>query len=149
RTTNLTREGETFFEHCNRGVSQIADAVNNMLDLRQGPPRGSIRVCASVAFGRNVIAPLIFKFSEIYPEIEVDLLLEDRPACLAGKQIDVAFRDGHIEDSNIIAKRLVAMQMVLCASRSYVEKRGLPATLEELRRHDCVNLRLPGGRVSE
>lgn len=149
RTTNLTREGERFFENCNLGVSHIVGAMNDMLDLRRGPPRGLLRVSSSVGFGRKVVAPLLLKFSEVHPEIEVDLLLDDRPPDLAAKQIDVAFRDGYIEDSSIIAKQLIPMQMVLCASRSYAERRGLPSTLEDLREHDSINLRLSSGRVFE
>lgn len=149
RTTSLTREGERFFENCNLGVTHIVGAMNDMLDLRNGPPRGSLRVCSTVGFGRKVVAPLLFKFSEAYPEIAVDLVLDDKPADFAGDQIDVAFRDGCIENSSIIAKQLVPMQMALCASRSYVEKRGLPATLDDLREHDCINQRSSGGRVRE
>ena len=47
RTTNLTREGERFFENCNLGVTQIVGAMNDMLDLRNGPPRGMLRVCST------------------------------------------------------------------------------------------------------
>jgi DNA-binding transcriptional LysR family regulator len=95
-----------------------------------------------------VIAPLLFRFSEAYPDIAVDLLLDERPADFAAEQIDVAFRDGFIEDSSIIAKQLIPMQMVLCASRAYAEERGLPSTLEDLAQHDCINLR-SNGRVFE
>ncbi|AGW93860.1 MULTISPECIES: LysR family transcriptional regulator [Cupriavidus] len=147
RTTQLTREGERFFENCNQGVTHIVEAMNDMLELRQGPPRGLLRISSTVGFGRKVVAPLLSRFSEVYPDIAVDLLLDDRPTDFASEQIDVAFRDGRIEDSSIIAKQLIPMQMVLCASRSYAETRGLPSTLEELRQHDCINLRFAGGRV--
>jgi DNA-binding transcriptional LysR family regulator len=91
-----------------------------------------------------VVAPLLFRFSEVYPDIAVDLLLDDRPVDFAAEQIDVAFRDGCIEDSSIIAKQLIPMQLVLCASRAYAEERGLPSTLEDLSQHDCINLRFNG-----
>ena len=147
RTTSLTREGERFFENCNRGVTHIVEAMNDMLDLRQGPPRGLLRISSTVGFGRNVVAPLLSGFSDLYPDIAVDLLLDDRPADFAAEQIDVAFRDGCIEDSTIIAKQLIPMQRVLCAAPAYVEKRGLPAKLDELGEHDCINVRFSGGRV--
>jgi len=144
RTTTLTQEGERFFENCNQGVTHIVEAVNDMLDLRHGPPRGFLRVRSTVGFGRKMVAPLLFRFSEVYPDIAVDLLLDDRPVDFAAEQIDVAFRDGCIEDSSIIAKQLIPMQMLLCASRAYAEERGLPSTLEDLAQHDCINLRLNG-----
>jgi DNA-binding transcriptional LysR family regulator len=148
RSTRLTREGERFFENCNRGVTHIVEAMNDMLDLRQGPPRGLLRVSSTVGFGRTVVAPLLSRFSESYPDIAIDLLLDDKPSDLAAEQIDVAFRDGCIEDSSIIAKQLIPMQKVLCASPAYVEKHGLPSTLEELRQHNCISLRFSSsGRI--
>ncbi|MCX4170263.1 MULTISPECIES: LysR family transcriptional regulator [Paraburkholderia] len=149
RTTSLTQEGERFFENCNQGVTHIVEAMNDMLDLREGPPRGLLRISSTVGFGRKVVAPLLSRFSKAYPDIAVDLLLDDRPADFAAEQIDVAFRDGCIEDSSIIAKQLIPMQMVLCASRAYAEERGLPSTLEELGQHDCINFRFSSGRVFE
>lgn len=149
RTTSLTQEGERFFENCNQGVTHIVEAMNDMLDLREGPPRGLLRISSTVGFGRKVVAPLLSRFSKAYPDIAVELLLDDRPADFAAEQIDVAFRDGCIEDSSIIAKQLIPMQMVLCASRAYAEERGLPSTLEELGQHDCINFRFSSGRVFE
>lgn len=149
RATRLTREGERFFENCNRGVTHIVEAMNDLRDLRQGPPRGLLRISSTVDFGRKVVAPLLSRFTDAYPEIAVDLLLDERPADFAADQIDVAFRNGSIEDSSIIARRLIPMPMALCASRDYAGKRGLPSTLEALSQHDCINLRFPGGCVSE
>ncbi|MBN3765849.1 LysR family transcriptional regulator [Burkholderia sp. Ac-20365] len=149
RSTHLTREGERFFENCNQGVTHIVEAMNDMLDLRQGPPRGLLRISANVGFGRKVVAPLLAQFCEAYPDIAVDLLLDDRPTDFAAEQIDVAFRDGCIEDSSIIAKQLIPMQMVLCASPRYADRHGLPETLDDLAQHECINLRFSGGRVFE
>jgi len=123
--------------------------MNDMLELRQGPPRGLLRISSTVGFGRKVVAPLLPRFSKAYPDISVELLLDDGPTDFASRQIDVGFRDGHIEDSSVIAKRLIPMQMILCASRSYADKRRLPSTLEELSQHDCINLRTSCGRVVE
>lgn len=149
RTTHLTLEGERFFENCHRGVSHIVEAMNDMLDLREGPPRGLVRISAPVGFGRKVVAPLLDGFMKAYPEISIDLLLDDRQTDFVSEQIDVAFRDGRIEDSSIIAKQLIPMEMVLCASRSYVQAHGLPAALDELAGHECINLRFSGGRIFE
>lgn len=149
RATHLTREGERFFENCDRGVTHIVEAMNDILDLRQGPPCGLLRISSTVDFGRKVVAPLLSGFARVYPDIAVELLLDERPADFAAEQIDVVFHSGCIEDSSIIAKRLIPMPMVLCASAAYADKRGLPSTMEELCRHDCINFRFPSGRVSE
>jgi DNA-binding transcriptional LysR family regulator len=149
RTTHLTREGERFFENCNQGVTRIVEAMNDMLELRSGPPRGLVRISSTVGFGRRVVEPLLETFMKAYPEIAVDLLLDDRPTDFVSDQIDVAFRDGRIEDSSIIAKQLVPMQLALCAAPAYVQARGLPNSLEELGQHECINFRFANGRVCE
>lgn len=149
RTTQLTREGQRFFENCHQGVTHIVEAMNDMLELREGPPRGLVRISATIGFGRKVVAPLLAKFVDAYPDIAIELLLDDRPTDFASEQIDVAFRNGRIEDSSIIARQLIPMQMALCAAPSYVEAHGLPQTLEDLCRHPCINFRFSNGRVFE
>jgi DNA-binding transcriptional LysR family regulator len=149
RSTRLTLEGERFFHNCNQGVAQIVEAMSDLRDLRQGPPRGLLRISSTVGFGRKVVAPLLPRFSETYPDIALDLLLDDRPADFAGQQIDVAFREGFIQDSSIIAKQLVPMRLMLCASRTYAGKHGLPRTVDELAEHACIGLRTSNRRVAE
>ncbi|AZG12425.1 LysR family transcriptional regulator [Cupriavidus pauculus] len=149
RSTQLTREGQRFFDNCHQGVTHIVEAMNDMLELRQGPPRGLVRISSTVGFGRKVVAPLLDKFVKVYPDIAIDLLLDDRPTDFASEQIDVAFRNGRIEDSSIIAKQLIPMQMALCAAPSYVATHGLPQTLDELAQHECINFRFSSGRIFE
>ena len=149
RSTRLTREGERFFENCHQGVAQIVEAMNDMLALRQGPPRGLLRISAATGFGRKVVAPLLTRFSAAYPEISLDLLLDDRPLDFAAEKIDVAFRNGRIEDSSIIARQLIPMQMAVCASPAYAARHGLPLTLDDLVRHQCIHTRVGGARVLE
>ena len=149
RSTRLTLEGERFFQNCNQGVTQIVEAMNDLRDLRQGPPRGLLRISSTIGFGRKVVAPLLSRFSEKYPDIALDLLLDDKTADFAGQQIDVAFREGYIQDSSVIAKQLVPMQLMLCASRTYARTHGLPQTLDELDKHACINRRLLNGRIAE
>lgn len=149
RMTELTCEGQRFFENCHQGVAQIVEAMNDMLELRQGPPRGLIRISSAVGFGRKIVAPLLETFAEAYPDIVIDLLLDDRPIDLVSERIDVSFRNGRIEDSSIIARQLIPMQMALCAAPSYVARHGLPQSLEDLGRHTCINFRFASGRVFE
>lgn len=149
RSTTLTREGELFFENCNPGVERIVQAMEDMRELRDGPPRGRLRVSATVGFGRKVVAPLLAAFRVQYPEVAVDLLLDDGPTDFTSDQVDVAFRNGRMEENQIIAKQLLPMQMLVCASPEYVSEHGLPRSIDELDGHRCVNFRLPSGRVLE
>ena len=149
RSTSLTSEGEQFYENCRPGVERIAQALDDMRELREGPPSGRLRVCATVGFGRKIVAPLLSGFRAAYPDISVDLLLDDGPTDFTSDKIDVSFRNGRMEDSQVIAKRLIPMPMLLCASPDYVAAHGLPLTIEDLSRHRCVNFRLASGRVFE
>ncbi|HEY5850219.1 MAG TPA: LysR family transcriptional regulator [Lysobacter sp.] len=147
RSTSLTAEGELFFESCRPGVERILQALEEMRDLRDGPPRGQLRISATHGFGRKVIAPLMGEFHLRYPGVGIELLLDERTPDLAVDRIDVAFRDGRLDDSQVIAKQLVPMQMLVCASPAYAARHGLPTTVEEIGSHACINRRLPNGRM--
>lgn len=148
RNTSLTREGELFYENCHPGVQRIVQALEDMRDLRCGPPRGHLRIGASMGFGRRIVAPLLADFRARYPAISLDLLLDDRPADFTRDRVDVAIRDGRLEDSQIVAKRLLPMQMLVCASPAYVRRHGKPRHVEDLSRHACINFRNASGRMA-
>jgi DNA-binding transcriptional LysR family regulator len=149
RSLSLTSEGQLFHAHCKPGVEHISQALEGMLDLRQGPPRGTVRICSAVGFGRKVVAPLLKGFRAAYPEVEVDLMLDDGPTDFASDNVDVSFRNGRMEDSQIIARLLFPMQMLVCASPDYAQRHGLPRAVEELAGHRCINFRLASGRIHE
>ncbi len=149
RSTSLTREGELFYKNCHPGVERIVQAVEDMRELRGGPPRGLLRICSSAGFGRKVVAPLLQGFHAAYPDIALDFLLDDKPVDFSTGRVDVAFRDGRMEDSQVIARKLIPMQMMVCASPQYAQAHGLPRSLEELAGHRCINTRLASGRICE
>ena len=149
RSTSLTREGELFYENCRPGVERIVQAVTGLRELREGPPRGRLRVSSTVGFGRKVVAPLLAGFQAKYPEIEVDLVLDDAAADFSSEQVDIAFRDGRPKQGQLIAKQLFPMRLVVCASPAYAAKNALPESVEELNEHHCVSYRLGSGRIAD
>ncbi|MCY0992588.1 LysR family transcriptional regulator [Nannocystis sp. ILAH1] len=149
RSTTLTREGELFYENCNPGVERIVQALEEMRELREGPPQGRLRVASTVGFGRKVVAPLLRGFQLKYPEVAIDLLLDDAATEFTAGHVDVAFRNGRLEDSQIVARQLFPMQLLVCASPAYRSTHGLPRSVEELADHRCINLRHASGRVCE
>lgn len=149
RSTSLTREGELFYENCHPGVERIVQALEDMRELRDGPPRGRLRVSSTVGFGRKVVAPLLGGFQASYPEVAVDLLLDDATTDFTSDHIDVAFRNGRMEESQIVAKQLLPMQLLVCASPEYARDFGLPRSVEELTEHRCINFRQASGRMHE
>ena len=147
RATSITREGELFYQSCRPGVDQILQALEEMRDLREGPPRGRLKISAPYGFGRMVVAPLMAEFRTRFPAVALELLLEEGTVDLATDGIDVAFRDGRLNDSQIIAKQLIPMRMHVCASPGYARRHGLPHSIDEVAAHSCVNQRLANGRL--
>ena len=149
RNTSLTAEGEMFYQNCRPGVQRIVESVEEMRELRSGTPRGLLRVSATVGFGRKVIAPLLPGFHALYPDIKLDLLLDDHPTDFITDRIDVAFRNGRMDDSEVVARQLIPMQMLVCAAPAYVRAHGQPRTLAELSQHHAINFRLASGKLFE
>lgn len=149
RSTTLTAEGELFHENCRPGVDRIVQAVEEMRELRSGTPRGQLRLSATVGFGRKVVAPLLRGFHAQYPDIALDLVLDDHPTDFISDRIDVAFRNGRMDDSQVVAKQLIPMQMLVCASPGYAREHGLPQTINELSGHSCIKFRFASGRIYE
>jgi DNA-binding transcriptional LysR family regulator len=83
------------------------------------------------------------------PGIAIDLVLDDRMTDFTTDRVDVAFRDGRLEDSQIVAKQLIPMQMVVCASPRYIASHGQPRRIEDLSRHACIAFRAATGRVAD
>lgn len=149
RLTSLTSEGEQFYANCKPGVERIVQSVEEMRELRCGVPRGGLRLHAASDFGRKIVAPLLRGFHASYPDIQLDLNLDDRPIDFIADRIDVSFRNGRMDNSELVARQLIPMQMLVCASPAYARAHGLPSVLADVARHHCVNLRLPSGQIQE
>ncbi|MDR5782186.1 LysR substrate-binding domain-containing protein [Caballeronia sp. LZ065] len=149
RSTSLTREGELFYKNCQPGVERIVQALEDMRELRNGPPRGHLRIASTSGFGRKVVAPLLPGFNARYPDIALELLLNDAACDFTADRVDVAFRDGHMDDCEVVAKQLIPMQMIVCLSPGYAREYGVPRGVEQLERHRCISLRTSSGRIAE
>ncbi|KCB52957.1 LysR substrate-binding domain protein [Bordetella hinzii 1277] len=149
RHTTLTVEGQRFRDQCQPGVERIIRALDDMRELRDGPPTGQLRVCSTVGFGRKIVAPLIHGFRASYPAISVELRLDDGPTDFTTDRVDLSFRNGRMEDSQVIAKKIIPMQMMLCASPGYAARHGVPASVDALAGHHGVNFMFASGRVYE
>lgn len=149
RSTSLTREGEFFYQKCQPGVAHIVQALEDIRQLRNGPPQGHLRIHSDPGFGRKIVAPLLPGFHARYPDITLELLLDNKPADFTADRIDVAFRDGRMEDSDIVARQLIPMQRVVCASPAYARANRLPRHIDELAGHRCINYRTGSGRIKQ
>jgi DNA-binding transcriptional LysR family regulator len=101
---------------------------------------GLLRLTASLAFGRQVVAPLAVEFMKANPEVKIDLLLTDSLVDIVADGIDLAVRIADLADSSLIAKRLADNPRLLVASPAYIEGFGTPTELARLQRHECLTV---------
>jgi DNA-binding transcriptional LysR family regulator len=140
RTTRklaLTEIGEAYYERCARIVADIQSAEQLVTDM-QATPRGRLRITASVDFSTLFLGEIIADFLQAHPDINVELEATDRLVDLIDEGFDLAVRIGPMVESTLIARRLCALTVLLCASPRYLERRGIPTTIEELDEHDHV-----------
>ena len=149
RSLSLTTEGTLLYEHCRPGIEQIGQAFELVRELRDGPPRGTLRIGAEVDFGRRVIAPLLPAFQSAFPEISLDVILDDAPGDFIDDRIDVRFQRGPSADGHVVVRRLMPLDLTVCATASYLRWHGSPRTPEDLRQHHCIGRRLSNGRLQD
>ena len=137
RTTRqiaLTEAGRGFHERVLSILASVDDA-ENWVSQRATIARGPLRVSAPTTFGRLHVAPHLVKFLEKYPDIALDLSLSDHFVDVVGEGMDVAIRIADLADTSLVARKLAANHRVLCAAPVYLEKHGIPLTLDDLARH--------------
>ena len=131
RRVHLTEAGQSYFERCQRVIQDIDDMENDLSNL-QTQVSGTLRVSAPMSFGIHHLSKPIAHFQSRYPEMNVELLLTDRKVDLLDEGVDVALRIGHLKSSTLVAKKIVPIHLVLCASPNYWREHGKPQDLREL-----------------
>jgi DNA-binding transcriptional LysR family regulator len=137
RSLSLTEEGRSYHDHVVRILAELEEADQSISQLR-ATPRGRLRVNAPMSFGFLHLAPAVPDFLARYPEVELDVTMNDRYVDLVDEGFDVAIRLGRLADSSLVARRLAPMRRVVCASPYYLECYGTPAQPEDLRQHRCL-----------
>jgi LysR family transcriptional activator of dmlA len=140
RRIGLTPEGETYLVEGGR-VLQELEALERTVAGSQAVPKGLVRICATLGFGRRHIAPLLSKFARRYPDVEVQLHLTDRPVNIVEQGFDLQVRFGELPDSRLTARLLAHHRRVLCASPAYLKRAGEPKSPRDLSRHACLFIR--------
>lgn len=140
RTTqgvSVTEVGALYAEHCRRIAHEVEEADHVALQA-QSQMQGQLRISTSVAFGRRVLAPLLLKFIQEHPQLQIDLSCEDRHVNLLEQGVDVAIRMGRLADSTLGSRYLGSNPWVLVGSGSYLKARGTPRSPDELRGHAAL-----------
>lgn len=133
----LTEQGEELFRTAGEIYGKIARAEGILKD-KKDKPSGDLRVTASVGIGSTWLTPRLKEFIEVYPDIRVDLILEDRSLDLGMREADIALRLQKATQPDLIQRRLFIGGYHIYASVGYLDKFGTPASMEALREHKIV-----------
>ncbi|QDQ28729.1 LysR family transcriptional regulator [Chitinimonas arctica] len=148
RRQSLTELGKRYHARC---VEILALVDSAELDARemQNSPRGRLRVSCPVIYGTRVLVPALAAYFDCYPEVQVELSLNDRFVDLAEEGFDAAIRVGVLPDSGLIARPLAHSSRIVCASPAYLARHGQPRTPADLAQHNCLAFMVATGPEHE
>ncbi len=140
RRLSLTEEGEQFLHQAGPGLATLQRALH---DARRGREEieGPLRIVAPQATGLQLLAPLLAEFTQAHPRVTPDVQLQDRIGNWVEDRVDVGFRAGTPPADGVIARRLIPLQLVVCAAPSYIARHGAPASIDDLANHRCSGFR--------
>jgi DNA-binding transcriptional LysR family regulator len=133
RRTTVTPEGAAYYERSLRLLADLEE-MDAEAGRERALPSGRLRVDVGSVLANLALIPALPGFQARYPDIELRLGVSDRPADLVGEGIDCVIRGGALAESSLIARKLCELQMVACAHRGYIERHGLPAHPDDLRK---------------
>ncbi|AWM94157.1 LysR family transcriptional regulator [Pseudomonas sp. 31-12] len=144
RRQRLTEFGSAYYQRCLEVLGLVEDS-ERLAEQSQDTPSGTLRITAPLTFGTEKLAPALSEFALRYPQVKLDVVLTNGRPDLLENGLDVAFRLGAIEPSNLIARPLIDYTLTMCASKSYLARRGTPEKPEDLQHHDCLSFAYPVG----
>ena len=147
RSVVPTEAGRVFYERAKRTIEEADEAVLAAQGSAKGLS-GALRVSASICFGRLHIIPRLSAFLAEHPNLDLELVLDDRLVDLVNEGIDVALRTGAMPNSNMTARRIAEGRSVVVATPGYLQRHGTPTSPDELRNHEAIVLTRGGGRDS-
>jgi DNA-binding transcriptional LysR family regulator len=137
RHASPNENGQVYFERA-LGILAEIDAADQAVAHLQATPRGLLRVNGPMSFGTLQLGPAIADFMQQYPELQIQLVLSDDQVDPVQGGFDVSLRIADLESSSLIARKIVPVDRVICASPDYLEKHGVPAHPRELRSHNLL-----------
>jgi DNA-binding transcriptional LysR family regulator len=144
RRQRLTEFGTAYYQRCLEVLGLVADS-ERLAEQALDEPSGTLRLTAPLTFGTEKLAPALSEFALLCPRVKLDVVLTNRRPDLLENGFDVAFRLGNMETTNLIARPLEDYTLTMCASPSYLARRGNPEKPDDLRQHDCLSFAYPAG----
>jgi len=137
RQVSTTLDGAAYYRRCVQLLADLEETEAVFSAARQNP-RGTLRVDMPAGIGRLIVIPVLPEFTERYPLIDLEIGLNDRPVDLIRDGVDCVLRGGQALDDSLVARPLVLVEQVTCASPGYIERMGMPTALADLEGHLMV-----------
>ena len=137
RGVTPTEVGAAYYDKC-KSIARELEEADNLAALMQSRVQGTLRISTSVAFGRRVLTPLVLRFMQQHPGLQIDLSFEDRYVNLVEQGMDLAIRMGRLADSSLGARWLGVNPWVLVASPAHVQAHGVPPDPQALSAHPAL-----------
>jgi DNA-binding transcriptional LysR family regulator len=147
RSVSLTNAGEQFLAEVEPAVGTINHAVETVY-TRRDKPFGSLRINSSLGAARRILSPIVLEFLRRYPDMQVDLVTEDRLIDIVAEGFDAGVRPAETVPADMFAVHLEPRQRyAVVGSPAYFKGRATPKTPQDLLRHTCIRLRNPSGSM--
>ncbi|MEZ7502396.1 LysR substrate-binding domain-containing protein [Psychrobacter sp. Arc29] len=144
RIVKLTEVGRVYYNDVQQILNQLEQSKETVRSY-QTTPMGRLRISSMVGFGEKILLPLLEEFSELYPQIVLDVSLSDELSALGRDDVDIAIRGGYAPNERVLAIRLMDNEFIPVASPSYLEKYGVPEHVMELKEHRGLYFKAPAG----
>ncbi len=140
----LTEQGEMLYRTAHEVFTKLSAAQTRLMDSKE-KPSGELRITTTVGLGSVWLTPRLREFTELYPEIQVTVLLDDRELDLSMREADVAIRLRRPTQPDLIQRKLFTVHNHIYASTDYVKKHGIPKSIADLDHHRIVTFgQMPG-----
>ena len=138
RGLSLTENGEYLFKTAHEVISKLKDVESTLMDKRD-KPSGKLTVTTVVSFGTTWLTPRIQEFMKLNPEMEIELIFDDRELDLSTRQADIGIWMRRPKQLNYIQKKLIDIHYHIYGSAKYLEQYGHPKTVSELNKHKFIS----------
>ncbi|MBW2941722.1 LysR family transcriptional regulator [Zhongshania aquimaris] len=137
RSVSLTEAGQAYYRQCRDLVDGLQQA-NEQVNAQQVQLNGTLRVSAAGPFAEQFVVPALIEFAKCHPELTVDIDFNSHKVNLIEDGIDFAIRYGKLEDSGLVARKLLPRPLMAVASKIYLERYGCPTHPSQLKSHSCI-----------
>ena len=138
RGLSLTENGEYLFKTAREVISKLKDVESTLMD-KKDQPSGKLTVTTVVSFGTTWLTPRIQEFMKLNPEIEIELIFDDKELDLSTRQADIGIWMRRPKQLNYVQKKLIDINYHIYGSTKYLEQNGHPKTLQELNKHNFIS----------